>query len=192
MYRDEFVDVREVAPEIEVELRYAGTRHAFARAMYPLNRAFLRRECALKLAAANELLRPTGLRLKVWDAYRPLSVQAAMWDQFPDPEFIAPPTRGSKHNRGVAVDVTLVDHLGAEVEMPTDFDDFSPAARSDADCSARSATHRELLREAMLAAGFAGIESEWWHFADPGWEQYPLCDVSLHKLAAKADAKRRG
>lgn len=186
-----FVEVKDVSPAIEVELRYAGTRHPFGTPMYPLNRAFLQGPCALRLGKANELLRPSGLRLKVWDAYRPLSVQAAMWAMVPNPTYIARPSRGSHHNRGVAVDVTLADHQGMDVEMPTDFDDFTARARSFAPCSREPALHRELLRRAMLAAGFQGIDSEWWHFFDPTWRRYPLCDVSLHELAAREDARRR-
>lgn len=188
----EFVDVKDIAPGIGVELRYAGTRHPFGQRMYPLNRAFLRRECALKVAAANDLLRPTGLRLNLWDAYRPLSVQAAMWAQVPDPAFIAPPARGSHHNRGAAVDVTLVDWQGKDVEMPTDFDDFTATAHSAAECSPQASAHRTILRRAMLAAGFTGIDSEWWHFVDPAWRRHALCDISLDELAARADAERRG
>ena len=191
-YLGDFVEIKDLAPGIEVELRYAGTRHPFGKPMYPLNRAFLRRECALKVAAANGLLRPTGLRLKLWDAYRPLSVQSAMWAQVPNPAYIAPPARGSHHNRGAAVDVTLVGWQGVDVEMPTDFDDFTSAARSEAECTWQAAAHRGILRRAMLAAGFTGIHSEWWHFVDPAWRRYALCDVSLHELAARVNAVRRG
>jgi D-alanyl-D-alanine dipeptidase len=151
--------------------------------MYALNRAFLRKGTAVALARAQALIKHTGLRLKIWDAYRPLGVQAAMWRAVADPAFIAPPSRGSHHNRGAAVDVTLVDVFGADVEMPTDFDDFTPAARSDALCSATAATNQEILRRAMLSAGFRGISTEWWHFVDPFWRAYPLCDVTLHQLA---------
>lgn len=181
----DFLDVLEVDPRLCVELRYAGTRHPFGLPMYPLDRAFLRESVAIRLARANALLRPSGLRLKVWDAYRPLRVQARMWQMCPNPEFIAPPSRGSHHNRGAAVDVTLVDVFGHDVEMPTDFDDFTEAARSDAPGPSMAVKHREILRRAMLSAGFQGISSEWWHFVDPFWRSYPLCDASLYQLAAR-------
>lgn len=180
----DFVDVHDMDSRLAVELRYAGSRHPFGEPMYTLDEAFLRRAVAIRLAWANALLRPSGLRINVWDAYRPLSVQARMWRVRPDPEYIAPPSRGSHHNRGAAVDVTLVDAFGKDVEMPTDFDDFSPSARSDATGPAAAVLHREMLRRAMLAAGFLGIKSEWWHFVDPFWRAYPLSDVSLHQLSA--------
>ncbi|HEY3268129.1 MAG TPA: M15 family metallopeptidase [Armatimonadota bacterium] len=187
-----FVEVAGIAPGIVVDLPYARNANAFGAAMYPLNRAFLRSKTAGRLARAQRLLCSTGLRLKVWDAYRPLSVQRAMWDALPDEDFVAPPGRGSRHNRGAAVDVTLVGPLDAEVEMPSGFDDFSERAHVGYAGGSREArANRDLLRAVMLAAGFTGIDEEWWHFDDPEYRRWPLCDVSLHQLAAHADWMRR-
>jgi zinc D-Ala-D-Ala dipeptidase len=183
--RFDWVDLRSVIPDAVIDLRYSGSRNLFGRPVYPVNAAFLRAPVAARLARAAWLLRPAGLRLMVWDAYRPLSVQKAMWDACPDPDFVAHPRRGSRHNRGAAVDVTLSDWRGLPIAMPTDFDDFSPRAWWNAtDAPPGAIRHREILRRAMLAAGFTGIRHEWWHFDDPMWRNYPLADVPLTGLGA--------
>jgi D-alanyl-D-alanine dipeptidase len=179
----DFVDVEEFVPGIVVELRYATERNPFGRAFYTSPRALLRRGMAEKLVRAAEELAARGLRLKVWDAYRPLSVQRALWEAVPDPEFVAPPERGSRHNRGAAVDVTLTDLDGRELPMPTDFDDFSDRAHADSPLpSDEEKANRTILRDAMVDAGFEAITSEWWHFNDPDFERYPLSDVEAERL----------
>jgi D-alanyl-D-alanine dipeptidase len=181
----DFVDVEEFVPGLVVELRYATERNPFGRAFYTSPRALLRRGTAEKLRTAAEILAARGLRLKVWDAYRPLSVQRALWEAVPDPDFVAPPERGSRHNRGAAVDVTLVDANGNELPMPTDFDDFSERAHALSPLPPDpERANRATLRAAMEAAGFTAITSEWWHFNDPDFEKYPLCDASAEELAS--------
>lgn len=176
--RNDLVDVADFIPGIGVDVRYAGVNHGFGRAFYTSDRARLRRGTAEKLRAAQEALTGAGYGLLVWDAYRPLSVQARMWEINPDPSFVAPPERGSRHNRGAAVDVTLIDLSGRELEMPTDFDQFTGQAHSECESVSPTALrHREILRNAMLAAGFTGINNEWWHFDDPDWRDYDLLDV---------------
>jgi D-alanyl-D-alanine dipeptidase len=179
----DFVDVEDFVPGVVVDLRYATPDNPFGRAFYPSPRALLRRGTAEKLKKAAEILAARSLRLKVWDAYRPLSVQRALWEAVPVPYFVAPPERGSRHNRGAAVDVTLISTDGSDVPMPTDFDDFSDRAHADSPLpSDGERANRALLRAAMLDAGFAAITSEWWHFNDPEFERYPLCDVIAERL----------
>lgn len=172
------VDLAIVDPRIRIDLRYATSRNMVGVPLYPVARALLRAPVAARLVVAQDELVARGFGLKVWDAYRPLSVQRRLWEHLPDPKFIAPPARGSRHNRGTTVDVTLVDAAGADVDMPTDFDEFTPAAhRRCLTVAPRAARHRDLLDDAMRAAGFVGIESEWWHYDAPDWERYPLLDV---------------
>ncbi|WDC85801.1 M15 family metallopeptidase [Caloramator sp. mosi_1] len=142
---------------------------------YEDNRCLLRYGTAKKLIRANEYLLNLGFKLKVWDAYRPLSVQKIMWEFVKDEDFIAPPWRGSIHNRGAAVDLTLVDLKGNDLEMPSDFDDFSERAKINYNCcSIESIKNRELLAEAMIKNGFRRIKSEWWHFNDEEFEKYDI------------------
>ena len=127
----DFVDVRRFCPGIRIELRYASSRNLFHQPVYELGaRCLLRKTTALRLNKVQIKLRLDGMGLKIWDAYRPLSAQSALWKICPDSRFVAPPSRGSMHNRGVAVDVTLVDAKGRELEMPCDFDNFSTLANS--------------------------------------------------------------
>ena len=120
--------------------------------------------------------------LKIWDAYRPLSAQSALWKICPDSRFVAPPSRGSMHNRGVAVDITLVDAKGRELEMPCDFDNFSTLAKSRTKQGSASARrNRDALRDAMTACGFVPYKNEWWHFHDPEWRRYRKANRSLRR-----------
>jgi len=113
--------------------------------------------------------------LIVWDAYRPLEVQRVFWDKVKDERFVAHPDKGSKHNRGCAVDLTLADLNGMELEMPSKFDDFSNAARADRDDLSSEVEKRlKSLQSAMVKAGFLIENDEWWHFNDTDWEQYDI------------------
>ena len=180
--RVSLVDVRSVAPEVVVEMRYAGTDNFTGRAIYDCGRCFLRQKTAEKLARAAKKLRGKQLYLKLWDCYRPLSVQKLFWSLVPDPRFVADPKKGSRHNRGTAVDVTLVDAAGNELAMPTGFDDFSSrAAHGEIHLPAKVLANRRLLAETMQKSGFRLLQSEWWHYEDieAGEE---LLDISFGEL----------
>jgi D-alanyl-D-alanine dipeptidase len=170
-------DLSEVAPGIQVDLRYATADNFFRRKFYTDARAMLRPATAKKLAAAQAECAARGLTLKVWDAWRPLRVQREMWKVMPDSNYVADPARGSRHNRGAAVDVTLVDKEGRELDMGTGFDDFSPRAHLDAPgLSDAVQKNRAVLREVMERHGFKPLRTEWWHFDDAEWERYGLAD----------------
>lgn len=174
------VDVLELEPSIRVDIRYATPENFTGKVLYPVNRCLLRRPVAERLAGVQRALRGRGLALKVWDCYRPLSIQRELWALVPDPRYVADPVKGSRHNRGAAVDLTLVDGSGAELEMPTGYDDFSERAhRGHAGASPRAAANSALLESALARAGFAGLATEWWHFDADGWREYPLEDVPL-------------
>jgi D-alanyl-D-alanine dipeptidase/poly-gamma-glutamate capsule biosynthesis protein CapA/YwtB (metallophosphatase superfamily) len=172
----DFVDVEHAVHDIVVELRYATLNNVFKTRLYRSNRCLLRRGTAAKLNKAQGLLARHQLRLKIWDGYRPLSVQRKMWNRVHDARYVANPARGgSRHNRGCAVDVTLVDRYGRELEMPTGYDDFSPRARMNyAPVSPMAKQHRALLQRVMKAAGFVPLTTEWWHFDDSVATRYPI------------------
>jgi D-alanyl-D-alanine dipeptidase len=174
----QLVDVQKINPRIVVELRYATTNNFMKKAIYSSARCLLQKPVAERLLRVQARLEKEGLGLKIFDAYRPLSAQWELWKAVPNPIFVADPRKGSKHNRGAAVDVTLVDSLGNELQMPTQYDEFIKAARSTYD---KLPTHilenRAKLHNAMKAEGFIPNPSEWWHFDDKDWKQFPILDV---------------
>ena len=170
-------DLAAAAPDVRVDLRYATNDNFFRQRFYREKRALLRPPTAAKLAAAQREFTERGLHLKVWDAWRPRRVQREMWKVLPNPDYVADPAKGSRHNRGAAVDVTLTDKDGRDLEMPTAFDDFSPRAHSDApDVSDAAKQNRALLREVMERHGFRVLRTEWWHFDDTDWEQFEILE----------------
>lgn len=179
----DFVDVRRFCPDIRIELRYASRKNIFHQSIYVLGaRCLLRKTVAERLKQVQKRVSQRGLALKIWDAYRPLFAQSALWKICPDSRFVAPPSRGSMHNRGVAVDVTLVDANGRELEMPCDFDNFSNLARSDSKLgSAAARKNRDMLQNAMTDSGFVPYKNEWWHFHDPEWRNYRKANRSLRR-----------
>jgi zinc D-Ala-D-Ala dipeptidase len=177
---DQLVDIQTIAPDIGLDMRYATANNFLKEAVYPEARCLLRSATATKLAAVQADLARYDLGLKVFDCYRPLSVQRRMWAILPDSDYVANPKTGSRHNRGAAADVSLVDRSGNPVEMPSEFDDFSKRAHSDnAAATPTAKENRHRLRSAMVKQGFKGIASEWWHFDDNNWGRYGLLDVNL-------------
>ncbi len=182
----ELVEISSIDPSIVVDLRYATAHNFVGKVLYREGRCVLRRMTAERLSRAQKRLQRQGFGLKIWDGYRPLSVQREMWALVPDSRYVANPERGSRHNRGAAVDVTLVDANGVEVSMPTAFDDFSErAAATFADLPDSILVHRRILQEAMTAEGFTILDSEWWHFDDPNWQRCELLDIPVEKVGNK-------
>jgi D-alanyl-D-alanine dipeptidase len=175
---DSMTDVSKAASGIQVDLRYATEDNFFHQRFYKDDtRALLRPATTKKLAAAQDEFFGKGLSLKVWDAFRPLHVQREMWKVKPDSNYVANPANGSRHNRGAAVDVTLVDKDGRELDMGTAFDDFSAKAHLDAAGLTEAAQkNRGLLRTVMERHGFKPLKTEWWHFDDADWEKYGLVE----------------
>jgi zinc D-Ala-D-Ala dipeptidase len=170
----EWVNVRDIAPAIRIELRYATAKNIAHSAIYPCcMQPMLRAGVARRLIAAETTLRRYNCRLKIWDAYRPPAAQARLWNLAPNNNYVADPQNGSLHSWGVAVDATIVDDWGQALSMPTDFDDFTPASMfryTGANPSVRS--HLYLLQKAMMCAGFDGQRTEWWHFSANDWKRY--------------------
>lgn len=170
-------------PALVVDLRYATEDNFLGRAVYPEGaRCLLLSPVADRLAQAARTLEAQGFRLKAWDCYRPLHVQWAMWKLVPVKGYVADPHTGSNHNRGAAVDVTLVTLEGEPVEMPTPFDTFGPAAHHGSTAgTAEARAHREALRQAMVGAGFRPNRMEWWHYDAPEAHGAPLLDVPVER-----------
>lgn len=175
------VEVKQVIPDVVLDLRYATEDNFLKRKVYPDGaRCLLRQETVEKLKLAADTLREKGLRLRLYDCYRPRAVQWEMWAILPKPGYVANPKKGSNHNRGTAVDLTLANADGEELEMPTRFDSFEKAAHHGyAGASAEAKKNRETLREAMEAAGFKKNRMEWWHYDLKTTTRFPVLDEPL-------------
>lgn len=176
----ELVDLHVIDPTIVIELRYATSRNIAGRPLYPPNMpALVRPSVAAKLVQAQNELLPRGYRLKIWDAYRPKAAHDQLWQLYPNKKYVGNPTDGigSLHTWGVAVDATMVDDKGRDVQMPTQFDEFTPAAMlnyTGRDPFVKGRLHT--LQRAMARAGFLGMRTEWWHFISKGWTKYRAID----------------
>lgn len=177
----DLVDVAPLLPRAVLDLRYATPDNFTGRTLYPVARCLLRPAVAARLARAASRLERQGYRLRLYDCYRPLSIQRAMWKAFPRAGFVADPKVGSLHNRGAAVDVGLSAPDGSELAMPTRFDAFERRARARATegIPPELRRRRDRLRAAMEAEGFIVNPLEWWHFAARDARSYPLLDVPL-------------
>lgn len=164
----DFVKVRDYIPDIVVELKYATSSNFTGKVVYDFTEVYLRYSTVLKLMDVQAELREQGLKLKIWDGFRPLEAQQTLWYAKPDPNYVSNPWSGTNsHSRGNTVDVTLVDADGKELEMPTGFDDFTSFADRDySDCTDAAAKNAQLLQEVMESHGFTGLQSEWWHFTE--------------------------
>jgi D-alanyl-D-alanine dipeptidase len=169
-----WVNLRDIAPTIRIELRYATSKNIAHSPLYPCGmQPMVRAGVARGLVAAERILRRYNCRLKIWDAYRPRGTQARLWKLAPNNDYVADPQNGSLHSWGVAVDATIADEWGQGLSMPTDFDDFTPASMfhyTGVNPSVRS--HLYLLQRAMMNAGFDGQCREWWHFSANDWKRY--------------------
>lgn len=175
----DLVDIAKIDFSIRQDIRYATSNNFTKKQVYPEAMCLLRKPVALALSRAQAHLKLQNLSLKVFDCYRPLAVQKRFWELVPDERYVADPKKGSRHNRGAAVDVTIVELRGGhEIEMPSGYDDFSEKAHRDYKRSSKKARRNmELLEKAMVREGFVPMPTEWWHFDFKGWESYPLLDV---------------
>lgn len=193
----ELVNVERVVPGVVIDVRYATANNFMHTPLYSIAKVFLRKPAALALRDVQADLAREGLGLKIFDGYRPYSITERMWDPIRDPDFVADPAQGSRHNRGAAVDLTIVDlRTGQEIAMPTGYDAFTPRARQDFnDLPPDVIANRAKLREVMTRHGFDALPSEWWHFDDRGWRNFELMDIPLTELAredlARASAGAR-
>lgn len=183
----DLVELTTLDPTIRLDIRYATANNFTGRQLYAQGRAFLIKPAAEALVRTQRAARAQGFGLTIFDAYRPWRVTKALWDATPPGakrNFVANPKRGSKHNRGCAVDLTLhALATGEEVTMPSDYDEFSARAdRSYNAAPAEALANRDLLERLMEVQGFRGASNEWWHFDFAGWADYPILDIPFEQL----------
>jgi D-alanyl-D-alanine dipeptidase len=183
---DRLVEIIKRIPSIKLDIRYATTNNFSGIAVYNQARAFARKPVVDALKEIQLELKKKGLGLKIFDAYRPYAVTVKFWNvtSLAKKEFVANPKTGSRHNRGCAVDLTLIDlETGKELEMPTPYDSFSAAASPNyEDVSPLQKQNRNLLINIMENYGFKVIKNEWWHYDFNGWDKFPLMDIPFEKL----------
>jgi D-alanyl-D-alanine dipeptidase len=180
------LELKNLCPTLRYELRYAGKNNFVGKNMYPIRTrtTYLRQAPATALCRVQEELLKRSTGLKIWDAYRPYAVTVAFWEMIGDERYVANPAKGSGHNRGVAVDLTLVDlNTGKELPMGTGFDHFSDTAHhSFKNLPENILDNRQLLRGLMEKHGFKAYEEEWWHYSWPDPAKYDVLDIPFPKL----------
>lgn len=160
-----FVQLTEYSDTFEYDLKYATPNNFLNQQVYDCAACYLRYKTVVALLAAQDDFSKLGYRLKIYDCYRPLDVQKIMWAILPGTNYVANPAKGSVHNRGGAVDLTLIDSLGVELDMGTNFDFFGPEAHHTyTNLSESVLANRKLLKEIMEKHDFKAIYSEWWHY----------------------------
>ncbi|MBM3416318.1 MAG: M15 family metallopeptidase [Bacteroidetes bacterium] len=181
------VELKSLIPNIVYDLRYATTNNFMRRMMYPAgtNYTFLRHPAADSLKEAQKELNSMGLGLKIFDAYRPYSVTVEFWELVKDERYVAHPAKGSGHNRGAAVDITIMNLVtGNELDMGTGFDNFSDTAHhSFSKLPEEVLQNRILLKTTMEKYGFRAYNDEWWHYSFPGAARFEILDIGFKKLA---------
>lgn len=178
------VDLRSYVPDAVFEIRYATDDNFMGEPVYRRPGAFLRKPAADALRAVQAEFADAGYGLKIWDAYRPYRVTVTFYERVQDSTFAASPYTGSKHNRGCAIDLTLVNKVtGEELAMPTAYDAFVPKAHAEFnDLPKDVLRNRMLLIRAMAKHGFTVYADEWWHFDFNDWQQYPLMDLEFEEI----------
>lgn len=184
----ELVELRLIEPSLRYDIRYATTNNFMGTVFYDQHKAFLQRPAAEALGRAQRRLKQKGYGLLIHDAYRPWYVTKMFWEATPADKkiFVADPARGSRHNRGCAVDVTLFDlKSGAPVQMTSGYDEFTDRANPHyPGGTSLQRWHRGLLRRTMEEEGFRVYEWEWWHFDFKDWRQYPISNVRFEQIAS--------
>ena len=184
--RPELVELVKLDPTLRLDIRYATSNNFVGRPVYDEARAFLQRPAAEALARVNRSLRKQGFGLVIFDGYRPWHVTKLFWDVTPEERkiFVADPSRGSRHNRGCAVDLTLFDlRTGKEVSMPSEYDEMTERSHIDYEGGTPEQRRlRRLLRLAMETECFSVYDPEWWHYDYRDWKEYPILNLSFAEI----------
>lgn len=179
------IELIKIDPTIKLDIRYATANNFVGKKVYPAARAFLQNPAADGVVTVHRKLKEKGLGIVIFDGYRPWAITKLFWETvIPEQrKFVANPEKGSKHNRGCAVDLSIYDlKSGKLVPMPSDFDEFTERASPDYKGGTEEETrNRELLRSLMEAEGFVVNPNEWWHFDYKDWESYAIYDISFEE-----------
>lgn len=177
-------DVLLVDDTFIIDLKYATNDNFLHKKVYQDTRASLIHEVAEALSKAQTEFKQHGVGIKIWDAYRPMSVQEFMWQLVPDERYVSNPKSGGRHTRGTAIDLTLVDlKTGRELIMPTAFDNFTEKAhRGYVYTNHEIKANMKLLDSIMQKYGFTGMSTEWWHYDYNGWQNFPVINSSKIKI----------
>ena len=181
----QMIDIKKLVPAIVLDLRYATANNFMHTKLYPaINTTYVRLPAAKALANVENELKEMELGLKIFDAYRPYSVTEEMWEPIKDERYVADPKKGSGHNRGIAVDLTIINlKTKEELPMGTGFDNFSDTAHQTFTALPGQILHnRNLLKELMVKNGFKPLETEWWHYFLPNANEFEILDVSFKSL----------
>ncbi len=184
-YNHQLVDIKQYIPTIQFNLQYATKNNFTHTALYPsINTTFASKQLVMQLQKVQNKLAEAGLGLLIFDAYRPYNITQKMWQIIPDDRYAANPTYGSGHNRGIAVDVTIISLTTNKVlNMGTAFDNFSDTAHhSFTQLPSTILNNRSLLKTTMEQFGFTALATEWWHYSLPNAKQYALLNISFSQL----------
>jgi D-alanyl-D-alanine dipeptidase len=183
--KKELIDLEQYIPGIVLDIRYATTNNFTGEQIYNLAKAYARKPVADAVKRAQAELQKQGLGIKIFDAYRPYKATVRFYEVYKDTTYVASPYKGSRHNRGCAIDMTLINlKTGEELKMPTAYDSFQKEAWPSTpikDPEARK--NRALIIQVMEKQGFKVNGSEWWHFDFIGWRNYEVLDIDFEQLA---------
>ncbi|HEY9046672.1 MAG TPA: M15 family metallopeptidase [Ohtaekwangia sp.] len=181
----ELIDLEKFIPGIVLDIRYATTNNFTGEKIYNMAKAYARKPVAEALQRAQAELQKKGLGIKIYDAYRPYKATVRFYEVYKDTTYVASPYRGSRHNRGCAIDMTLIDlKTGKELKMPTGYDSFQKEAWPSSPVSDPEVKkNRTLIIDVMKKQGFKVNSSEWWHYDFIGWKNYEVLDIDFEELA---------
>ena len=185
----DLIELTKLSKSIKLDIRYASGDNFVGRPVYPQARAFLQRPAAEALLKVHNELKTSGRGLVIFDGYRPWAITKLFWDVVPEDKrtFVADPAKGSKHNRGCAVDLSIYDlKTGKEIPMPSGYDEFTERASPEyTGGTVEERANRDMLRKLMENVGFTVNPNEWWHFDFKDWQDYAIYDISFDEAAAK-------
>ncbi len=191
----QLVELTSLDNTIKLDIRYATDNNFVGRAVYPEARAFLQKPAAKALRRIHRKLKKQGLGLIIFDAYRPWAITKLFWEVTSEDKrkFVADPAKGSKHNRGCAVDLSMFYlKTGELVEMPSGYDEFTERASPDyTGGTEKERANRDLLRKLMEDEGFTVNPNEWWHFDYKNWEDYAIYDIAFREIGVKSERVKK-
>jgi D-alanyl-D-alanine dipeptidase len=190
----QMIDIQKFIPGVILDLRYATTNNFMHKKLYPaITKTYLRLPAAQALQRIERELKEMGFGIKIFDAYRPYSVTEKMWEPIKDDRYVADPKKGSGHNRGITVDLTIINlKTTKELPMGTGYDNFTDTAHQTFTALPKEIlANRNILKSLMEKHGFIALESEWWHYFLPNGSNFELLDIPFKKLKNITRSQRR-